>query len=90
MEVVVFEEGTLYTTHIVESAEDFVGLCREYIPPDSPIELAYGKFFVSCGDSSGCHKAMTLVLVGILTDDMVSRIKNNVLAGQVSPRAFHT
>lgn len=75
MEVVVFEDATLYAIHTVESAEEFVRLCREYIPPDHPIDFAHGKFFVSCSDSSGCHKAMTLVLAGILTDDMVSHIQ---------------
>lgn len=75
MEVVVFEDGMLYTTHAVEFAENFIELCREYIPPDHPIDFAHGKFFAVCSDGSGCHKAMTLVLVGPLTDDMVSHIK---------------
>jgi hypothetical protein len=65
MEVIVFENQTIYAVERVETIEHFVALCREYIPQGRPIEIDSGDRFVSCADASGCHKPMLLVLVGV-------------------------
>jgi len=65
MEVIVFENQELYAVERVDTVEHFVALCREYIPQGRPVVVDSGERFVSCADTSGCHKPMMLVLVGV-------------------------
>lgn len=73
MEVLVFENQSIYAVERVTTVEHFIALCKEYIPLGRPIEVESGDRFVSCADVSGCHKPMMLVLVGVLSKELTSK-----------------
>ena len=73
MEVAVFEYQTIYDVKHINTPEQFIDLCRKYIP-SGKVDICLGNMFVSCADVSGEDKPILLVLTGHFDVSNVSRL----------------
>jgi hypothetical protein len=77
-EIIILESNMLYGCQTVKSEnaiEKFVELCRDNVPETSQIKLDHTKKIICYSEQSSYHKPITIMLIGNITSDVVSVIR---------------
>jgi hypothetical protein len=84
-DILVYENNCMYDTRHANAAnvlEVFLKMCKDYVNPEytgqDSVHLDSSKRFVSYADRSGNDKAMLVVLIGTITDEILEGIRDGL------------
>jgi hypothetical protein len=81
-EVIVFENTSPYDQQIITDLSRFVEICKYYVNPEyvtkDEVSICFGSSFFSYADKSGNDKPMNVILVGKLSAEEVSKLKEEL------------